>query len=277
MPGAIGPFRNARGYTIVELTITLLIFAVIMAGVIGTWAKAQEAYFVGSETAEIQQNARAAIDFMVREIRSAGRDTTQCAIDYSATSSFVGQDCDATKVATCDATLLAAGFANYTTCAGVHGIPCAGSGCATYPSAARLVIRADRNDNGTVWGTSAPFVTTGNEESENVDYEILTGGACGSGVACITRTQGGGGAQAMVGVDIDTSQTKFVYFPRRGYGPCATTPAGTPCPRFDPGPATQTDADNIGRIRIQVKAVQMVAGEAISRTMVTDVILRNRN
>ena len=273
MPGAIGPVRNARGYTIVELTITLLIFAVIMAGVIGTWSKAQEAYFVGSETAEIQQNARAAIDFMVREIRSAGRDTTQCAIDYSAASTFVGQDCDAAKAASC----LAEIGSPYTTCAGVHGIPCAGSGCATHPSASRLVIRADRNDNGTVWGTGAPFVTTGNEESENVDYEILTGGACGAGVACITRTQGGGGAQAMVGVDIDTSQTKFVYFPRRGYGPCATTPAGTPCPAFDPGPADQSDADNIGRIRIQVKAVQMVAGEAISRTMVTDVILRNRN
>ena len=276
MHGLIGPFRNARGYTLVELTVTLLIFAVIMAGVVGTWAKAQEAYFVGSEAAEVQQNARAAIDFMVREIRAAGRDTTQCAIDYSATSPlFTGQDCDGAKVTSCKSSL---GAPSTWTCAGVHAIPCIPDGsCTTYPSLSRLVVRADRNDSGGIWGTASAMASD-TDGSENVDYQILADDTvCGQGAACISRTQGGGGTQAMVGVDIDTTQTKFVYFPRRGYSPCdsATTPADQPCPSFTP--ASQADADNIGRIRIQVKAVQMVAGEPISRTMVTDIVLRNRN
>ena len=64
--------RDARGYTLTELAVTLAIFALIMIGLISTWSKAQESYFIGSETAEVQQNVRAAIDFMVREIRAAG-------------------------------------------------------------------------------------------------------------------------------------------------------------------------------------------------------------
>ena len=57
--------RDTRGLSLMELVITLALFAMVMAGVVGTWGKAQEAYFIGSETAEVQQNVRAAMDFMV--------------------------------------------------------------------------------------------------------------------------------------------------------------------------------------------------------------------
>ena len=60
--------RDARGYTLTELAVTLALFGMLMAGVMMTWSKTQQAYFVGSEAAENQQNVRAAIDFMVREL-----------------------------------------------------------------------------------------------------------------------------------------------------------------------------------------------------------------
>ena len=77
--------------------MTLALFAMVMAGVVGTWGKAQEAYFVGSESAEVQQNVRAAMDFMVRELRSTGRDATVCAFDYATSTTT---DCDGAKVGT---------------------------------------------------------------------------------------------------------------------------------------------------------------------------------
>ncbi len=61
---------------------------------------------------------RAAIDFMVREIRSAGRDATVCAFDY-ATSSTV--DCDGVKVANCTARLAGSGTPTWETANGLGG------------------------------------------------------------------------------------------------------------------------------------------------------------
>ena len=41
--------------------------------------------------------------------------------------------------------------------------------------------------------------------------------------------------------------------------------------------SNQTQADNIGRIRIQVQAQQVIGGQPVSRTVVTVVMLRNRS
>ena len=106
--GAMSLLLDGRGLSLTELIVTLALFALVMVGVVGTWGKAQEAYFVGSETAEVQQNVRAAMDFMAREIRSGGRDATVCAFDY-ATSATV--DCDGVKVANCTARLAGTGTA----------------------------------------------------------------------------------------------------------------------------------------------------------------------
>jgi hypothetical protein len=40
---------------------------------------------------------------------------------------------------------------------------------------------------------------------------------------------------------------------------------------------SQAQADNIGRIRISIQAQQIVAGQTVSRTLVTEVTLRNRS
>jgi Flp pilus assembly pilin Flp len=53
--GAGLPLRDERGLTLTELAVTLALLLLVMVGVTGAWGKAQEAYFVGTESAELQQ------------------------------------------------------------------------------------------------------------------------------------------------------------------------------------------------------------------------------
>lgn len=62
------------GSTLIELVVALVVFAVIIVGILMIWRHSQLAYFQGSEAAELQQNARVALEQMVREIRQAGYD-----------------------------------------------------------------------------------------------------------------------------------------------------------------------------------------------------------
>lgn len=255
--------RDDRGVTLTELVVTLALFTLVMVGVVGVWGKSQEAYFVGSETAEIQQNVRAAIDFMVRELRAAGRDVTVCAFDYGVASAGDPGDCTTAKRDACRCKLNATCTATspYNTCADVFAIP---AGEATSNT---IRVRADRNDDGVIAGNT----------DEDVRYALASGSPpCPPGVGnCITR-QVGTGTTAMVAVDINGFT--LTYFPVAGYGPCSPVGGVTPdpCPAFTL-PLSQLDADRIGRIRITVTAVQEFAGENLSRTLVTDVLLRNRS
>jgi hypothetical protein len=263
---AAAPARDDRGLTLAELVVTLALFAMVMIGVVGVWGKAQEAYFVGSETTEVQQNVRAAIDFMVRELRATGRDVTVCAFDYGVDGAGDPGDCTDAKRDACRCRLNAtcASTSPYNTCANTFAIPEA--------TETTIRIRADRNDDGLIDGSG----------DEDVRYELTTGAPCPTGIDCITR-QVGGTTTAMVAVDIDGFF--LTYFPVPGFGPCA--PVGgvipDPCPAFTAaqlagtGSTNQVNRDRIGRIRIVVTAVQPFAGEDISRTLTTDVVLRNRS
>jgi len=268
--------RTDRGLSLPELMVSLVLMSLIMLGVIAAWTKGQEAYFVVSEIAETQQNVRTAMDFMVREIRSAGRDVTECAFDYTAsTTTFTGVSCTATKQASCQ-TKLGGNYnaGNGVTCpAGVTN-PTNGCGCVMALPIADLTattirVRSDRNENGRIAGRGNALAADAG--SEDVLYSLAD--PCPSVVtgACITRDDGTG-PQAMVAVDI-TGFT-LTYFPRPGFPPCNGTPTPNPCPSFVP--ADQADADNVGRIRMSVTAVQTTAGQTVSRTMVTDITLRNR-
>lgn len=252
--------RAERGVTLTELLVALAIFGLIMAGVIATWTKAQEAYFVGSDIAEIQQNVRTALDFMVREFQSTGRDVTACAFDFQGPGLT---DCDASKVGTC-ATLIGGAQGTFYSggggCQNVYAMPFADA------TQTRLRIRADRNDNGTI-ARSGSTPADGNDE--DVLYQLETASAnCPTGVpACITRDEGLGPV-AMIAVDV--SNLIFEYFPKVGYAGCTAAP----CTAFVP--ASQADADNIQRIRITVVAFSKVAGNDVTRTLISDIELRNR-
>ena len=277
--GAWRSLRTDAGISLPELMVSLVLVALIMLGVIAAWTKGQQAYFVASEIAETQQNVRTAIDFMVREIRSAGRDVTQCAFDYTAsTSTFTGVSCTASKQTACATKLatLTPTFpnANGSTCPTGVSNPTNGCGCVmALPigdlTANTIRVRADRNDNGTIAGRGN--ANSSDAGSEDVLYALAD--PCPSVVtgACITRDDGTG-PQAMVAVDI-TGFT-LTYYPRPGFPPCNGTPTPNPCPSFVP--ADQADADNVGRIQMSVTALQTTTGVALTRTMVTDITLRNR-
>ena len=272
LPGA--PLRSERGISLIELGVTLALVALVMAGVTGAWGKAQEAYFVGTQAAEVQQNLRAAVDFMAREIRATGRDATICAFDYATSASG---DCDGAKVARCAARLAGSGNPPWEADNGVGGSGCTGLHAVPFgeATATTLRIRADRNQHGRIAGRGnsvASPSSAADRGEEDVRYALSTVN-CPPGVAqCITRDDGTGAA-ALLAVAVDG--LTFEYYPRPGYGPCAgVTPAcdhAFPLPLHD-----QADADNIGRIRITVQAQQQTGGQSVRRTLVTDVTLRNR-
>ena len=252
--------RSDRGVTMTELVVTLALLGFVVTSVMMVWSKTQQAYFVGSTAAEDQQNVRAAIDYMVRELRSVGRDTTVCAFDYAGPVTF---DCNATKVANCQLKL----GAGYTSCANIFAIPFANA------TATTIQILSDRNDNGTIAGTANAQPSDGG--NENVVYALANGSPpCPAGVpACITRDDGTGPV-AMVAVDI--AGLTFTYYPRPGFPPCDAIPPQNPCPPFTLPIGSQFQADNIGLIRISVIAQSIIGTDTVRRQLDTDVLLKNR-
>ncbi|MGV1100107.1 PilW family protein [Thiovibrio sp. JS02] len=63
---------GGRGFTLVEVAIVLLIASVVMAAVYNVYRSQQNAYTSQEAVAELQQNFRAAVNVMAREIRLAG-------------------------------------------------------------------------------------------------------------------------------------------------------------------------------------------------------------
>ena len=64
------------GFTIIELLVAMVIAGVVMAGVYSAYSSQQKSYLVQDQVSAMQQNLRAAIYLMEREIRMAGCDPT---------------------------------------------------------------------------------------------------------------------------------------------------------------------------------------------------------
>ncbi len=65
-----------RGFTLVELLITMVISGVIVASIYSAYTAQQKVYTAQNQVTEMQQNIRAAMDIMTREIRMAGYNPT---------------------------------------------------------------------------------------------------------------------------------------------------------------------------------------------------------
>jgi type IV pilus assembly protein PilW len=65
-----------KGFTLIELLVTIAIAGVVMAGVWAAYYTQQKSYRNQEEIAAVQQNLRAAMTLMGREIRMAGYDPT---------------------------------------------------------------------------------------------------------------------------------------------------------------------------------------------------------
>jgi prepilin-type N-terminal cleavage/methylation domain-containing protein len=63
--------RNQCGFSLAELMVATAIIGIVMAGVFVVQRQGQQAYLLGSNRVETQQNARVAVDLMTRELRSA--------------------------------------------------------------------------------------------------------------------------------------------------------------------------------------------------------------
>ena len=62
---------DERGFTLAELLVVTAVLGLVMAGVLALQQGGQQAYLLGSNRVETQQNARVALDLMTRELRSA--------------------------------------------------------------------------------------------------------------------------------------------------------------------------------------------------------------
>lgn len=63
---------NNKGFTLIELLVTMVLASMIMGGVYTAYLNQQKAYSVQEQVAAMQQNLRAAIFVMGRELRMAG-------------------------------------------------------------------------------------------------------------------------------------------------------------------------------------------------------------
>ncbi len=71
--------KKSEGFTLVELMITLLLVGVVTGAIYSSYITMQRSYIAQDQIAEMQQNLRAAMDIMVRDIRMAGYDPTKSA------------------------------------------------------------------------------------------------------------------------------------------------------------------------------------------------------
>ncbi len=63
--------NDERGFTLAELLVVVAVLGLIMAAVIGIQQQGQQAYLIGSNRVETQQNARLALAIMTRDLRAA--------------------------------------------------------------------------------------------------------------------------------------------------------------------------------------------------------------
>ena len=68
--------RDQRGFTLTELLVVATVLGMILAGVVLIQMQGQQAYLFGSHRVEVQQNNRAALELITRELRSAQAITT---------------------------------------------------------------------------------------------------------------------------------------------------------------------------------------------------------
>jgi len=69
----MGRFMN-KGFTLIEVLIVLVVSGIIMTGIYSAFKTQQDSYRVQEQVAEMQQNLRAGLYIMTKELRMAGYD-----------------------------------------------------------------------------------------------------------------------------------------------------------------------------------------------------------
>ena len=81
--------RDQRGFTLAELLIVIAVLGVMLTGLLAVQMQGQQSYLIGSHRVEAQQNARIALELMIRELRSA---TSVTAIPSANNMTFVDEN-----------------------------------------------------------------------------------------------------------------------------------------------------------------------------------------
>jgi prepilin-type N-terminal cleavage/methylation domain-containing protein len=69
-------FKEKRGFSLVELLITLVIMSVVSLAIYSVFSVSSRSYTTQGVTADVQQSVRAAMEVMLQDIRTAGLDPT---------------------------------------------------------------------------------------------------------------------------------------------------------------------------------------------------------
>lgn len=233
--------RSGAGVTLMELIVAMAVFAIMIVSLLSLWESAQSAYFVASERAEVQGDARVALDQMVRDLTKAGRDVIQCAFDSEAYT-----QCSGAKLTRCQA-MLGGGF----TCNNTWIIPVATS--------SSIQVQMDLDADGLI-DTSAP-------SEESITYVF------NAGPKTITRQQGVGTARVLA----DNIQSLTLTFegPVPSNGVC-TGAWGT----ITPASQTNRDCiQRVGITLVAQASIGAFGGSgttSVTRTLRTTVDLRTR-
>jgi len=82
--------NNQKGFTLIEMMMTLVIGAMITAAAYATYSSQQKAYYTQDQVAEMQQNLRAALYLIIEEVQMAGYDPEDSG-NFSVTPSMAGR------------------------------------------------------------------------------------------------------------------------------------------------------------------------------------------
>jgi type IV pilus assembly protein PilW len=75
----VSTLKSEKGFTLVEILVAVAISGIVMAGIYSAYYTQQRSYEVQEQEVAMQQNLRAAMYFMEREIRMAGLDPERSA------------------------------------------------------------------------------------------------------------------------------------------------------------------------------------------------------
>lgn len=80
---------DQRGFTLAELLVAMALTGLVLAGAFAIQHQGTQSYLMGASRVEVQQNARTALELMVRELRSA---TAVTVVGGAADVTFVDQN-----------------------------------------------------------------------------------------------------------------------------------------------------------------------------------------
>lgn len=93
----LGLLKSAHGFTLIELMISVLIFAIVSIAAFSVLSASQKTATMNDQTVQIQRNVRLAMDLIARDLRMAAfgnpaAGTAGCAQQLTATDNAVGAD-----------------------------------------------------------------------------------------------------------------------------------------------------------------------------------------